>query len=335
MTRRRIALHLVALALVVLSIAGAYALMHSRYAVPWLIEDLASDDAGTRRRAMAGLARQGADALPAVDALLALARPERKAADRVDAAGALVEISPAAAVNLIPRLGEELRDREAKVRYQAAMTLAALGPLGRPALPALVAAARDPHELVRRWAVNALGRIGAAGPEASAALVAALDDASEAVRHDALLAFSYGFVPRAALAQAEPALRRLTGHRRHAGLAAGVVREIEQPRPVALEVQLLGSALKSRHTGARFALQKLALLGPEAAPALPGIQAALGDASALNRYLAIEALVAIGPAAASALPALRARLDDPDAFVRRSAAAAVASRESGLAKDKP
>jgi HEAT repeat protein len=82
-------------------------------------------------------------------------------------------------------------------------------------------------------------------------------------------------------------------------------------------------ALLGRPGEKDYALQQLALLGPDAADAAPVLIAVLKDALALNRYLAAEALRAIGPGAEEAVPALIAALRDVDPIVTESAAEAL------------
>jgi HEAT repeat protein len=324
MTHREIALHLGAAAALFVLGVGAYWTFHSAYAVPGLIRLLQGEDPKARRHAAASLARLGAPAKPAVEELRKQARLDRKLNDRTSAVGALVEISPSAAHGLIPVYIEALHHTDPRVRYEAAMVLAELGPVGKEAVPPLVATARDPNELVRRWAVTALGRIGVASAEVRQTLVAALAD-SEVVRHDALLVYSYGFLPREALQQAAPSLRRLGEDKRYAARVAAALRPLEQPFNPAIELQVHGQGLKADGPGRRYALQKLARLGPAAVPALPAIVAVLNDPRPLHRYLAIETLAAIGPGAASSVPALRERLNDEEALVRAAAADAIAA----------
>lgn len=325
MTNRQVGLHLGALALLILAGTGSFWFFHSSYAVPTLIRTLESHDGKTRRHAAASLARLGPEAAPAVEALLALAQPDRRLDDRTTAVGALVEVSPAAAHGIIPLYARLLRHSDSRKRYEAAMVLAELGPVGQDAIPSLVVAARESDNLVRRWAVIALGRIGSGTAESTQALVAALADPSETVRHDALLAFSYGFLPREALTQAAPAIRRLGEDTRYAGSAAVALRSLEQSRKLDVELWVQTQALRSGSREAGYALRHLASLGPAAAPALPAITSALGDERPLNRYLAVGTLGRIGPAAASSLPALRERLLDDDGLVRLAAAEAIAA----------
>jgi HEAT repeat protein len=323
MTNRQIGSHLGALALLILLGISAFWVFHSAYAVPALIRALDSSDSKARRHAAASLARLGPQAKPAVEALLKLAQPDRKLNDRTTAVGALVEVSPAAAHGLIPRYTEALRHDDPRTRYEAAMVLAELGPVGKAAIPALAIAARDSNDLVRRWAVTALGRIGVGTAESKQALFAALGDPSETVWHDALLAFSYGFLSREALQEAAPAIRAIGKDKRYAAAAANALRSLDQSPKLETELWVQTHTLKSG-SGVRYALQKLARLGPAAAPALPDVIAVLGDTRPLNRYLAVETLAAIGPAAAPSLLALRERLNDDDALVRTVAAETIA-----------
>jgi HEAT repeat protein len=324
MTTRTASFHLAALLLLLLLCAGSFRFFHSSYAVPTLVRRLDSDQAETRRHAAASLAGLGRRAKPAVQALLRLAQPNRSLDDRTAAVGALVEVSPASAHALIPLYTALLRHSSPRARYEAAMVLAELGPLGKDALPSLLVAVRDSDDLVRRWAVTAIGRIGGGAPDTARTLVSALDDRSEAVRGAALLALSYGFLGRAALTDAAPTLRRMSEDARYAGLAANALRSLEQWGRPDVELWVDVQALRSGARGTSYALRRLAGLGPAGAPAVPEVTAALADFRPLNRFLAAEALASIGPAAATSLPALRERLSDEDALVRLAAASAIA-----------
>src|SRR5262249_22499871 len=54
----------------------------------------------------------------------------------------------------------DLKDADADVRFQAAYTLARMGPTIRPAFPALKEAAKDSDPRVRQYAAEALGNTG-------------------------------------------------------------------------------------------------------------------------------------------------------------------------------
>ena len=335
MTHRQIGLHLIALVLLVLCALGGYAYLHSRYAVPALIRALEGGDADSRIRAAASVARLGSQAMRAVDSLVRLAQPDHALRERTAAAGALIEISPAAAHGLISRLTEALRHDDVQTRYQAGMVLAELGPVAKAAIPALVSAARDPDEIVRRWAITALGRIGFATRETLPALVAAVGDSSTVVQHDALLAFSYGALPREQVEETRAALRRIGEDPRTAQSAQRALQSLDQLRKPEIELLVQTQALRSGGAGLRYSLPALASLGAAAAPAVASVMAILNDERPLNRYLAAETLAAIGPAAAPALPVLRQRLQDEDALVRTAVSAAIAAIDTGASKEPP
>lgn len=164
-------------------------------AVPALIEAIQDERATTRNEVLFALAAIGPDAqeaLPAVtralkdedpnvrySACYALGRmgPSAKAAkpelqkcldsddEFLAMAGAwsLAQIDPACpetAPKSVPVLVRGLADSEAITRIQAAESLGRLGPLAKPALPALKAAREDPNQDVRAAVAAALERIG-------------------------------------------------------------------------------------------------------------------------------------------------------------------------------
>src|SRR5262245_11881699 len=77
---------------------------------------------------------------------------------------------------------EALKDRDARVRRQAAEALGKAGPQAKSAVPDLSAALTDKEDIVRAAVATALWGISADAREAVPALVAALTDRSAAVR---------------------------------------------------------------------------------------------------------------------------------------------------------
>ena len=83
--------------------------------------------------------------------------------------------SPApAAQHTLDDLLRALRDRDPRVRLQAADRLGQLGPKGVGALPALIVALKDPDAAVRNRVAWALGTLGPQGKAAVPALVDAM-----------------------------------------------------------------------------------------------------------------------------------------------------------------
>jgi HEAT repeat protein len=80
----------------------------------------------------------------------------------VAGAWALARIDPACAATApksVPVLVKALGDSEAMARRHAAESLGRLGPLAKPAVPALKAALKDPDDDVQAAAAAALERI--------------------------------------------------------------------------------------------------------------------------------------------------------------------------------
>ncbi len=124
-------------------------------AVAALTRALASGDAYVRRFAVWKLGEIGSDAIPAVDALVALLEGDPTS----DASGAAVTLGRLGAVEALPALVRELGARRRERRVEAAR---GLGLMGRPAvtaLPRLMAALEDEDPELRAAAVQALGRI--------------------------------------------------------------------------------------------------------------------------------------------------------------------------------
>jgi HEAT repeat protein len=177
----------------------------------------------------------------------------------------------------------------------------------------------DTDELVRERAVSALGMIGIPQPEVVAALTKALHDPASAVRHRAAAQFAFNIPMNAAAAATLLALH----NDKDKAVASLAQLALERSGQAGREHVGPLVSLLERPGEKDYALQQLALLGPEAADAAPVLVSVLKDSLALNRYLAAEALRAIGPAAEEAVPSLIAALLDSDPVVRESAAEAL------------
>ena len=94
--------------------------------------------------------------------------PERSEQDL--AAAALGRIGKPA----VPQLVMAMRHRDARIRTQAAQVLAKIGPDAQSAVPQLTAALDDENLAVRKAASRALGEIGPAAQEAVPALMRTL-----------------------------------------------------------------------------------------------------------------------------------------------------------------
>src|SRR5262245_8418255 len=83
---------------------------------------------------------------------------------------------------------EALKDKDPKIRVQAAKALESIGPKAKAAVPALIDALKDESVLVRGPAAGALGGIGPEAKAAVPALVETLKDKNEHLRCQAALA---------------------------------------------------------------------------------------------------------------------------------------------------
>lgn len=321
MTQRQIWLNLAGLLAVIGLCAGWYWQSTGVRAVPALTRALTEAQPQARIFAAQGLAEAGAAAAASVPDLLevALHDPVQYAAS--EAARALTRIDLTAARRVMTFYLPLLRDRDAQVRRKACAVLASLGPVAKPAVPALLDLLADDDDLVRDRAVDALATIGLPATSVLPALTRALEDRTPFVRYTATKHLAFTLTPPAG---SWPALRRLLNDQDKgvASLARTALdRAMREPTPTAsVYARMLGMK-----TSTGYALVQLAMQGPPAVEALPAIVPMLQDARALHRYLAAEALGAIGPQAASAVPALTQSLKDEEAVVRDSAADALAA----------
>ena len=206
---------------------------------------------------------------PAVPSLVA-AFAAGDASARTRVLDALARILPPAP-DVLPVFLVGLGHADQDVRRSAAQGLARYGPQARGAVAALGVAARDSDASVRRAAIEALGNVGRAADTTLPVVVAALRDGDEAVAAAA----------RAALT----CLDRVTLPMEALGSLDGILAD-------------LGSA----DVGARRAASaSLVLIGPEAAPAVDRLAAAMADIDPAVRSWAAQALARQGESGAAQL----------------------------------
>lgn len=312
MTQRQIWLNLGGLGVLIALLGFVYWQHAGASAVPGLIEELQGTDTQAQALAAMHLGQIGLAAKPALPVLMALAQ----SADSyvaTTAAGALPTIDLSAARTVMNHYLGSLEQADLQVRRDAASSLGALGPLAKPAVPALLKALDDSDALVRDRATRALGQIGFPEREVTAGLLRSLRDPVSFVRHTAMSQISFGgTIPPDAL----PVLRELTKDvdRQIAQLATNALAREEHP----IQVSTLLMSLNSGGSRA-YTFQQLAKLGPRAVKAVPSLIPLLTAEQPLDRYLAAITLEAIGPAAKEAEPSLRRALDDQEPVVREAA----------------
>lgn len=319
MTRIQIWLNLSGLGVLIALLGFTYWLHTGPRAVPGLITQLHDEDTTEQILAAQWLAKLGPDAKPALPSLidLALRGPDQEVS--AAAATAIRMLNLQVARDVVAGYLPALWDADPAVRRKACVVLGSLGPVAKPAVASLITMLDDTDELVREHAVGALGTIGIPQTEIVAALTKALRDSASVVRYRAAAQFAFHIPVTAA---SLPTLMELRNDPDKSVASLAEVAFEHAHRTDRRDVSNLVSLLE-RPGEKDYALQQLALLGPEAADAAPVLIPVLKDHLALNRYLAAEALRAIGPAAEEAVAALIAALHDPDPIVVESAAEAL------------
>ena len=327
LSSREIGLHLGGLVLFLGLLALWYWLSTGARAVPTLIEMLSDDDPSTRIVAAEQLGQVGAAAKAAIPQLLTQATKDGSQHANTTAAAALKSIDLTAARRVMTHFASRLQDQDVQQRRTACAVLGSLGPIAKPAVPALLTMAHDPDALVRRNRLMALASIGIPSAPITAALLDGLRDSSSLVRQTAVTQFAFT-VPLAqeAIAALTPLLN--DPDRAMATLARSA---LDKPKTNdASQIESLG--LMVQHSSGRdYALHQLAQLGPAAGEALVPILPLLRAEQPQVRYLAAEALGAMGPVAKQALPSLQQQRQDPDPVVQAAVAEAIASIEGGTA----
>lgn len=230
----------------------------------------------------------------------------------------------------------ELGDPKPRVRQQAGLALAEIGPGAREAEGAIVRALKDPDPEVRAAAVLALGAVGADGTAAVEGLARALSDENWFVRFGAAQALQkFGPGARAAAPALIRALQPADGVKDFRPIRCGAAMVAlsridpgakELAGAVALVVEKLLNYEGDGSDGARaIGAEMLGDCGPIAGAAVPALVHRLKDEEGEVRVRAAEALfkIAPDPHGAAALGALAAGLKDPDLLVRILAAEAL------------
>ena len=323
LTAREIKLHVLGLILVLGLLGLWYWLSTGARAVPALIEMLRDDDPSTRIVAAEQLGQVGPAARAAIPQLLSQATQDGSQHANITAAAALKWIDLMAARRAMTYFIPRLHDADVQQRRTACAVLGSLGPIAKPAVPALLAGSRDSDALVRRNALMALASIGIPSAPISAALLEGLRDSSSLVRQTAVAQFAFTVsLSQEAVAALTPILNDPDK-----GIATLARTALDKPRAGdANHVESLGMMV-GQETARDYALHQLAQLGPAAGDALLPVLPLLEAEQPLIRYLAAETLGAMGPVAKQALSALQKRHSDPDPVVRAAVAEAISAIE--------
>lgn len=311
--------------------AAAYALgeIASPDGAAALKEARLSDDPMLKTIAVWGLAKISPDsqvlAREAAEQLVQSLKSDDKYV-RQAAARALLELRPDPKF-VRPALLAALADEDATVRGNIVEALAALG---ANATPDLVKGLKNPN--FRDASAAILARMGPQGKAALPALLAALDDKTSTERssaddfHAEVLAAIAQIGPQdpAAVKKCQALLKSDNDRvRRTATYALGKAGAAAKGAVAALRGQLNQDDEMLRLVTLWALLQITPNDQQIVKAAVPGLTKALEDSRPLVRFEAALALGKLGSRAATAKAALEALADDPDEAVRRAAAEAV------------
>lgn len=267
------------------------------------------DAASVRAGAIRSLGILGPDARMAAPALGKVLRGSDHQ-ERADASAALGRIGKDA----LPVLLDALEDRNADVRRAAASALAQLGPDAQGAVPALARLLLDPDRNVRDVAAYALQTIGAPAAGLLGKAIAEGDERAQGAAVQSLLLMVRS------LRQAQPALVKMAqsenpGSRQQAIEALGAIHIPNNPTIKTLTNALSDPVLQVRLTAVN-ALANVSIRGQAAVPAL---MICLDDPSPELRQAATRTLGLIGVPAKAAVPKLQALMEDTNNSVRLEA----------------
>jgi len=280
------------------AIYGTSAAKFGEEALDPLIEALGSDSAQVSLAAAVGLEAMGEPSVKAMPLLIKMLESD-DTRRRNSAAGVIRGIGPAAA-EAVPALVKLLDAESFHTQYWTCRALGAIGPASVVATDDLVGLLTEGTVSVRRNAAMTLGNIGPEiGPEAVDKLIRVIDEEFTApVREEAVVALGK-LKPFAK--ESVPALRK-------------ALTDPDYPLPT--------------HTA-----RSLWLLTDDPKEALPTLIKAMDDLSYFQH--AVEVLAEMGPQAAPAVDRLIEALDEPDPDDRASAAYALAriGAPAGKAKE--
>jgi HEAT repeat protein len=285
--------------------------------VPVLIAALADENSHARDGACIALGRFGADAVAAVPVLVELHNrnfsryaqdplhavqhypPARKDNPFIDET--LMKIAPHA----LPGILTDLSAADGDVRDRAVVTVAAIGPMAKDAVPALRRLAGDEDAGIRRHVLDALANVGPSAKEALPELLAALN------AKDADMCCRAAWACRALGTEAGPAVPQLlkllkdrnASVRCHAVFALAAVADDPQISVPAL-AEALADGENFHEVARQEAVNAIARHPDVAAGQVPRLIRALDAVDSSLRWSVIKLLGQIGPKAKEAVPAL-------------------------------
>jgi HEAT repeat protein len=249
-----------------------------------------------------------------------------KPVDRMEAAGAIGRLGPAARPAVAVLTAAFPQEKDPFARRAMIMALGAIGPEARPAVPTLLAAIRDGYgsvdDLVGFEASAALAKVDPNYAATTTLVVAMIKDANPGSRGQAA-----GLVRLLGI-KGEPMMSALLAATRDptAGVRREALRSIMflKPDPATVVPPLVAGLEEPDKYWREYVATALAGLGPDARPAIKPLMAAIAKETVpAIKAQQIRALRYIGPAAAEALPMLADLQKDPNGVVRMQADKAI------------
>lgn len=263
----------------------------AKEAMPALIAALDDEQAMVRMQAASALGAIGPDARASVTKLGMLVEKDKDVRVRIEAAVASWRVTneaPPAVAALIAAL----KEKDVTVRQSAAQGLGLIGAPAAEALPLLREAIKERDVGLRREAAFAISQFGDQARSAQAPIRMALEDRDAGVRWwGAMAALNIDLTDRTASTGILDAVEDISGRLAATGRSSEAVTTALRPGAVKPLVKALNRKdVRLRQEACRM----LGILGPEAREAVPALLAALKDDDEVLRRRASDALSRLG-----------------------------------------
>lgn len=289
--------------------------------IPVLVKALRNKHRQIRDEAIRGLTFVGPNAITELAELVGDHERDPQAA--VIAAGVLRGMGPAAD-RALPALIDAMKSKHDLMVTTAADAVGAIGPAAKDGLTELQRVLASEHPLLRTHAAHNIGRLGVEAAPATGDLDKALRDKDGNVRREAAQALGRIGPPAKA---AVPALIAALGDDSQPVVLAAAHALSRLGREA---VPALVPLVKDRRLG-RWAVVILSEVGPDAAPAVDSLRAALARADEDFTQDIVVALGRIGPEASAAAPELIKIVEDQQHKLRVPAAFALGNIRAAAA----
>jgi HEAT repeat protein len=301
------------------------------------IKEIGHQDPSVREHAIKMVVMFGPNARRAIPALVKQVRQLNDLSPQANAIIALSVLAPYGpeyAKDVVDALTAELDNPQGIIKYQAAMALAVMGPLGRSAVPKLARNINNSQSWeIRKAVCHALGRVGfdetgSADLAALKAVVDAVDDYSKEVRMEALQSLvNLGPPSSGNVSTLKTLLERRMKLDKDPSAVIWVrvaLMRLDDKAVNDANLTIIAKQMKDKDLDIRVqAARALGYIGLAAKSKVPDLIEALKDEEALMVSQACWSLDRMGAEAEKALPSLETLLTHKDSNVRDIAKAAI------------